>query len=56
MTQNEIKFLVLAILNDSRSQFEKIGKNYYVSNMPKGIKLVLVINSSTYRLITVDKI
>ncbi|MEG2294195.1 MAG: DUF3781 domain-containing protein [Carnobacterium sp.] len=54
MTQNEIKFLVLAILNDNRSQFEKIGKNYYVSNMPKGIKLV--INSSTYRLITVDKI
>lgn len=54
MTQNEIKFLVLAILNGNRSQFEKIGKNYYVSNMPKGIKLV--INSSTYRLITVDKI
>lgn len=54
MSQKEIKFLVLDILNDTRSQFEKIGKNYYISNAEKKIKLV--INSSTYRLITVDKI
>ena len=35
MTQNEIKFLVLAILNDNRSQFEKIGKNYTEVNLKK---------------------
>ncbi|MDC7125937.1 MAG: DUF3781 domain-containing protein [Spirochaetales bacterium] len=34
--------------------FESIGKNYYISNIQRGIKIT--INSNTTRVITVDKI
>ena len=54
MTRNEIELMILEILSDTSTQFEKIGKNFYLSNTSKKIKLV--VNASTYRLITVDKI
>ncbi|WP_218771454.1 MULTISPECIES: DUF3781 domain-containing protein [unclassified Tenacibaculum] len=34
--------------------FEKIGKNFYISNSTNNIKIT--VNSATYRIITVDKI
>lgn len=34
--------------------FERIGKNYYISNIDKNIRIT--INSNTFRVITVDRI
>ncbi len=34
--------------------FEKIGKNFYITNTDNNIKIT--INSNTFRIITVDKI
>ncbi|RRJ89326.1 DUF3781 domain-containing protein [Paenimyroides tangerinum] len=34
--------------------FERIGKNYYISNVDRNIKIT--VNSNTFRVITVDKI
>lgn len=34
--------------------FQKIGKNFYISNVEHNIKIT--INSNTYRIITVDRI
>lgn len=34
--------------------FEKIGKNYYITNYDKNIRIT--VNSNTYRVITVDRI
>jgi hypothetical protein len=36
------------------SFFNKIGKNYYISNIEHNIRIT--INSNTFRIITVDKI
>ena len=36
------------------SFFEKIGKNFYITNTDNNIKIT--INSNTFRIITVDKI
>lgn len=36
------------------TNFEKIGKNFYISNLEKNIKFT--VNSNTFRIITADKI
>ncbi|MFD2577164.1 DUF3781 domain-containing protein [Haoranjiania flava] len=36
------------------NNFEKVGKNFYISNIKKNIKIT--VNSNTYRVITADKI
>lgn len=38
----------------NKSNFLKIGKNYYATNTEKEIRVT--INSNNYRIITVDKI
>lgn len=61
MTQNEIKFLVLAILNDNRSQFEKIGKNYeeyykitYIKNVSVSLLVFALLLSCQKSLMVVE--
>jgi hypothetical protein len=42
------------LLETGLENFEKIGKNFYISNKEHNIKIT--INSTTFRVITVDKI
>ena len=52
---SEIEKLIQETLTEtSESQFIKTGKNIYVTNYEKNMRIT--INSNTYRLITVDKI
>ena len=52
-SKSEIEKFIFDILNETpEGFFQKIGKNYYVTN--DNIKIT--INSNTYRVITVDKI
>lgn len=54
-SKSEIEKLIFDILNETPEVFfQKIGKNYYVTNDNNNIKIT--INSNTYRVITVDKI
>ena len=54
-TKPEIEDMLLKILeNTSEEYYQKIGKNFYVSNIENNIRIT--INSYTYRIITVDRI
>lgn len=51
----EIEKMIQETLTETpESQFIKTGKNIYVSNYEKNMRIA--VNSNTYRLITVDKI
>jgi hypothetical protein len=51
----ESKGLIQKVLEATDvKNFEKIGKNYYISNLEFNIKIT--INSNTFRVITVDKL
>ncbi len=53
--KKEIEELVVQLLSESDESFYvKTGKNYYVTNFKKKIRVT--INSYTFRIITVDKI
>ena len=43
-----------SIDNVGENCFEKIGKNFYITNSDKNIRIT--VNSDTYRVITVDRI
>ncbi len=51
----EIEKMLLDILTITAEEyFQKIGKNIYITNTEKNIKIT--VNSNTNRIITVDKI
>jgi len=51
----EIEKMIFDIVKATREIFfQKIGKNIYVTNHERNIKVT--INSNTYRIITVDKL
>ena len=53
LSKVEIEKMIFDILkNTNELQFQKIGKNIYVTNYDKNI--ILTINSNTCRIITVD--
>ena len=55
LTRSQIEEMIfMAIKETSLDNFQKQGKNYYISNTKKNIKIT--INSSTYRVITADKL
>lgn len=55
MTRSQIESLLYeTIKNTPLEDFQKSGKNYYISNSKKNIRVT--INSFTNRVITVDKI
>ena len=55
LSKKQIEKLVFEVIDKTKeSFFEKIGKNYYVSNIEYNIRIT--INANTYRIITVDKI
>jgi len=54
-SKEQIEVLILKILQETDENFiSRKGKNYYVVNSKKNIKLT--INSNTFRIITADKI
>lgn len=55
LSKKEIEILMQKVLNETDSDsYQKIGKNYYISNKKQNIKIT--INSYTFRIITVDKL
>lgn len=54
-SKEQIEMLILKILKETDEKFiSRKGKNYYVVNAEK--KIMLTINSNTFRIITADKI
>ena len=47
-------FIRKVIQETEISNFEKIGKNFYIYNKDENIKIT--VNSNTFRIITVDKL
>ncbi|WP_366186465.1 DUF3781 domain-containing protein [Flavobacterium ovatum] len=51
----EIEKTLLDIITETEERFfNKIGKNFYVTNVEKNIKIT--VNSHTFRIITVDQL
>ena len=51
----QIEKMILDILETtSQDDYSKVGKNYYIRNIDKNIRVT--VNSKTYRVITVDKL
>ena len=54
-SKSEIEKLLFDIVKETQEMFfQRIGKNIYVTNRERNIKIT--INSNTYRIITVDKL
>jgi hypothetical protein len=54
-SKSEIENMLFDILKETQETFyQRIGKNIYVTNRERNIKIT--INSNTYRIITVDKL
>ena len=55
LSNDKIEELIFAIINETdEAEFRKTGKNVYILNNTKNIKLT--INSFTNRIITADKL
>ena len=53
--KSEIEEMLFEVIKETQEIFfQRIGKNIYVTNNEKNIKIT--INSNTYRIITVDKL
>ena len=54
LSKKQIEALIFEVINKTEEKFfEKIGKNYYVTNRDNDIRIT--INSNTLRIITVDR-
>ena len=54
-SKSEIEKMLIDIVKETAEIFfQRIGKNIYVTNRERNIKIT--INSNTYRIITVDKL
>ena len=55
LSKEKVEEMVITILKETEeTNFQKIGKNIYVTNIEKNVKLT--INSYTNRIITADKL
>ncbi len=55
LSKEKIEEMVVAILKETeKTNYKKVGKNIYVTNIDKNIKLT--INSYTNRIITADQL
>jgi len=53
--KDEIEKMIIETLKETEeSQFQKIGKDFYVTNSERNIRIT--VNSNTYRVITVDQL
>ena len=54
-TKEQIEKMIFEIINETKETgFQKIGKNIYITNKEKNVRLT--INSFTNRIITADKL
>lgn len=54
-SRKEIEFLMYETIKETKIEnYEKTGKNYYINNLNKNIRIT--VNSYTYRIITVDRL
>ena len=54
-SKTEIEARIYDAINKTQiNNFEKIGKNFYILNSERNMKIT--VNSNTYRIITVDRI
>lgn len=54
-SKNDIEELIINLLiNTPEINYSKVGKNYYIKNIDKKIRVT--VNSNTYRVITVDRL
>ena len=54
-TKSEIETLIRKVLMETDiDNFERKGKNFYISNKENNIKVT--VNSNTFRIITVDRL
>ncbi|WP_368667562.1 DUF3781 domain-containing protein [Ancylomarina sp. 16SWW S1-10-2] len=54
-SKTEIEKMIFEAIRETQiNYFQKIGKNFYISNSEKNIKIT--VNSNTFRIITADKI
>ena len=54
-SKSEIEEMLFEIIKETQEVFfQRVGKNIYVTNYEKNIRIT--INSNTYRIITVDNI
>jgi hypothetical protein len=55
LSEDKLEEVISKIISDTdESAFQKIGKNIYISNIEKNVRLT--INSYTNRIITADKL
>lgn len=55
LSKSEIEDLMRRVISEAADRdFEKTGKNYYISNAEHKIRIT--VNSFTFRIITADKI
>lgn len=54
-SKSEIQTMLLNVIRETEeASFQKVGKNFYVTNSDKNIQIT--INSNTFRVITVDRV
>lgn len=54
-SKREIERMLFTFISDIQEEcIQKIGKNFYLENLEKDIRIT--INSNTYRVITVDRV
>ena len=55
LSKDKIEEMIFEIIKETdKSEFQKIGKNIYITNKEKNVRMT--INSFTYRIITADKL
>jgi hypothetical protein len=55
LSKEQIEKLIFKIIKETNENyFEKMGKNYYITNTKNNIRIT--INSNNFRVITVDRI
>ena len=54
LSKNEIETLIHSAISSANATIEKKGKNFYIYNIE--VFLRITVNSTTYRVITVDRL
>lgn len=55
LSRSKIEAMIFRMIQKTpTSSFQRVGKNFYISNQQNRIRIT--INSNTYRVITVDRI
>ena len=54
-SKSEIEIMLFNLIRETdEMSFQKVGKNFYITNVDSNIRIT--INSNTFRIITVDRV